>query len=157
MTKIPRRVEALAGISIEKVSCGDEMTCCLSEEGEIYICGNNINGCLGLGNENSSFDLGDENSDSETSNSNNDSINELMNVSTPIKIPFFKSKDLRIKSIACGDLHTIALSTCNRVFTWGCGEYGRLGHGDEDDRYTRLYLRYLFVFKQKINNLLSLI
>lgn len=35
--------------------------------------------------------------------------------------------------VSCGDSHVVALSDALEVFTWGCGEHGRLGHGDEDD------------------------
>jgi len=34
-------------------------------------------------------------------------------------------------SAACGFYHTAALTGAGRVFTWGGGEGGRLGHGDE--------------------------
>lgn len=120
----------MAGISIEKVSCGDEMTCCISEEGDLYIFGTNVNGCLGIGDEKIVIDSSSSESDCELGNTTNDSIS----IPVPVKLPFFEKNGLKIKSIACGDLHCVALTTCNRVFTWGCGEYGRLGHGDEDDR-----------------------
>lgn len=35
---------------------------------------------------------------------------------------------------ACGS-HTLALSSSGTVYSWGCGQYGRLGHGDEEDCY----------------------
>lgn len=111
------------------------MTICLSEDGDLYICGTNVNGCLGVGVNRQSFDLGNENSesDSESSSANNNN-SDLVTISIPIKMPFFDQNGFKVKEIACGDLHCIALTTCNRVFTWGCGEFGRLGHGDEDDR-----------------------
>ena len=33
--------------------------------------------------------------------------------------------------------HFLALSSSGSVFTWGCGENGRLGHGDT--RYVKQY------------------
>jgi alpha-tubulin suppressor-like RCC1 family protein len=40
------------------------------------------------------------------------------------------------KIIAAGGIHSSALSTNGRVFTWGCGSDGRLGHSDgEGHRY----------------------
>lgn len=109
------------------------MTICLSEDGDLYICGTNVNGCLGVGVNRQSFDLGNENSESDSESSANNN-SDLVTISIPVKMPFFDQNGFKVKEIACGDLHCIALTTCNRVFTWGCGEYGRLGHGDEDDR-----------------------
>ncbi|CAF3792062.1 unnamed protein product [Rotaria sp. Silwood1] len=40
------------------------------------------------------------------------------------------------KMIAAGGIHSSALSTDGRVFTWGCGSDGRLGHAEvQDHRY----------------------
>ena len=36
---------------------------------------------------------------------------------------------LTFKSIACGNFHSVALATDGRVYTWGSGGYGELGHG----------------------------
>ena len=35
--------------------------------------------------------------------------------------------------ISCGDAHVVALTKDGEVYTWGCGEYGRLGLGSEED------------------------
>lgn len=50
--------------------------------------------------------------------------------------------DVRIQYIACGKHHAIAVEASssnsqhtNRVFTWGCGNYGCLGHGVQADEY----------------------
>ena len=37
--------------------------------------------------------------------------------------------------IACGNQHTVALSSNGEVFTWGNNGIGQLGHGDEKLRY----------------------
>lgn len=36
----------------------------------------------------------------------------------------------KIRDIACGSSHSAAISSSGELFTWGLGEYGRLGHGD---------------------------
>lgn len=36
-------------------------------------------------------------------------------------------------AVACGNNHTVALTGDGRVFTWGHGGYGRLGHGSATD------------------------
>ncbi|CAM9946083.1 protein RCC2 homolog isoform X1 [Lampetra fluviatilis] len=38
-----------------------------------------------------------------------------------------------VRDVACGANHTIALDTRGRVFTWGFGGYGRLGHAEQKD------------------------
>ena len=40
----------------------------------------------------------------------------------------------KIEKIDCGPNHSAAISICGRLFTWGWGESGRLGHGDEEPR-----------------------
>lgn len=148
MTKIPRQVDGLAGISIEQVSCGDEMTGCVTEDGDLYVFGSNVSGCLGIGQNTTPLedDNEHENSDSESTSSSPRDPNIRSN---PIKLTFFEENNLKVKSISCGDLHFIALTTCNRIFTWGCGEYGRLGHGDEQDRWepTELLFRIRYKFR----------
>lgn len=34
-----------------------------------------------------------------------------------------------VQDIACGDKHTLALTENGKVYSWGCGEDGQLGHG----------------------------
>uniref|UniRef100_A0A7S2RS85 Rab-GAP TBC domain-containing protein n=1 Tax=Mucochytrium quahogii TaxID=96639 RepID=A0A7S2RS85_9STRA len=36
--------------------------------------------------------------------------------------------------VACGHMHSVALTQGGRLWSWGCGEYGRLGHGDDLDQ-----------------------
>ena len=52
---------------------------------------------------------------------------------TPRLIEALKSK--RIRDIACGSSHSAAISSSGELFTWGCGEYGRLGHGDNASQW----------------------
>jgi alpha-tubulin suppressor-like RCC1 family protein len=40
-----------------------------------------------------------------------------------------------VKQIACGSGHTVVLSTEGEVLTWGRGDDGRLGHGDNGWKY----------------------
>ena len=46
----------------------------------------------------------------------------------PRLIEALKSK--RVRDIACGSSHSAAITSAGELYTWGCGEYGRLGHGD---------------------------
>ena len=40
----------------------------------------------------------------------------------------------QIVEIACGSLHSACISEDGTLYTWGKGKYGRLGHGDCEDR-----------------------
>ncbi len=52
---------------------------------------------------------------------------------TPTLIPFFRGK--KVLQVACSANHTLALVRDeNQVYSWGCGDGGRLGHGDAEDR-----------------------
>merc|ERR1712232_1227836 len=57
-------------------------------------------------------------------------------------LPIPDSSNISIASISCGKNHTIAVeapftsrSHTRRVFTWGCGDYGCLGHYIQVDEY----------------------
>ena len=46
--------------------------------------------------------------------------------------------------VSCGENHTSALSLDGRLFTWGRGKYGQLGHGDFKSLYAPEPVKALF-------------
>lgn len=128
LTKQPKRVESFEGIFIKQVSCGEDFTCCLTEDGLLYVFGTDYCGTLGLG------ELLDE-------------IGESGHIYEPTLVPFFNENDLKIQQVSCGYSHVVALTTNNQVYTWGCGEYGRLGLGNEDDFDIPQRLSFKFNYK----------
>ena len=40
-------------------------------------------------------------------------------------------QEVEWRQIACGAAHTVAVTPNGEVYTWGSGDRGRLGHGDE--------------------------
>lgn len=50
------------------------------------------------------------------------------NCDKPRLIEALKTK--RIRDIACGSSHSAAITSSGELYSWGLGEYGRLGHGD---------------------------
>lgn len=133
-TRVPKKVEL--NEVIKQVECGDNFTCVLDENGNVYSFGIDYLGCLGLGDDDAAAEL----FDSESS------------IYDPIRIPFFEINSLKVNKIACGESHVIALIECNdrdRIFTWGCGEHGRLGHGDENDLNTPKEINFQINYKFK--------
>lgn len=53
-------------------------------------------------------------------------------VSYPHTIGFFSGLDFPVIQVAAGYDHSMALSSDGKVYTWGSGVEGQLGHGDGD-------------------------
>jgi RCC1 and BTB domain-containing protein len=101
----PRLVVPFLGVHIKQVSSGNQHSAVLLESGEIFTFGRGNFGQLGQG------------------------TSVTANVSTPAIVTGLQGKAVRM--IACGWHHTCALLDNGQLYTWGSGEYGRLGHGDE--------------------------
>ncbi|EKX51623.1 hypothetical protein GUITHDRAFT_65920, partial [Guillardia theta CCMP2712] len=92
------------------VSCGGQHTCALNSSGELFSWGNNRYGQLGR-------------SVSEGS--------EVMRDCFPM--PVEMPKGVSVTMIACGDLHCVCIADIvsqdrSGLFSWGCGDNGRLGY-----------------------------
>ncbi|KAL5008631.1 hypothetical protein ScPMuIL_014212, partial [Solemya velum] len=105
--KAPKKVDALENVGVIQVSCGDEFTVCVTDEGSVYVFGSDYYGCLGLDNRE-----GDE-------------------VVSPVLLNYFS--DNPVGEVSCGSAHVVALTKAGEVYTWGSGEFGRLGQGTEED------------------------
>jgi len=101
----PKLVKALEKKSIISVAAGDYHTACVTNKGEVYIWGDNSQSQLGL----------------ET---------DRLLQSTPIKVPGIR----QATQVSCGGTHTAVITSKGKVFTWGTGRFGRLGHADETKR-----------------------
>lgn len=106
----PKHVEKLQGKAIHQVSCGDDFTVCVTDEGQLYAFGSDYYGCMGV----------DKVSGPE--------------VLEPMQLNFFLSNP--VEQVSCGDNHVVVLTRNKEVYSWGCGEYGRLGLDSEEDYYT---------------------
>ncbi|XP_041479939.1 protein RCC2 homolog [Lytechinus variegatus] len=116
------------GSPIVKVACGADFSMILDCKGVIHSFGSQEYSQLGH-NTNGQYSVTATKLSSEC-------------VSTPKKVTCFLEKGREgikyiestvIKDIACGNNHSIAIDMQNRVFTWGFGGYGRLGHQKPDD------------------------
>ncbi|EDV29146.1 uncharacterized protein TRIADDRAFT_20215, partial [Trichoplax adhaerens] len=114
--RVPKRVEIFHNEVIKQAVCGDEFTLFLSDNGALYSCGSNYYGCLGL----------EENEENEEDDDGY--------VLSPTAIELFSN--IKISQITCGESHVLALTDDKEVYSWGCGEFGRLGLGSEDDYFS---------------------
>lgn len=53
---------------------------------------------------------------------------DTLSRSKPTKVSALSSRQM--VAISCGSRHTLALSSEAKVYSWGWGVYGQLGHGD---------------------------
>jgi alpha-tubulin suppressor-like RCC1 family protein len=113
---VPTRVKTEG--AVVDVSCGKNFTVFVTEKGSVYTMGENENGSV-LGNESvskSSFE--------------------------PVKVDGLDG--VKIRKVAAGQKHILALAEDGSVFSWGCAKalsaklgsssIGVLGHGDKESR-----------------------
>ncbi|XP_019456545.1 PREDICTED: ultraviolet-B receptor UVR8 isoform X2 [Lupinus angustifolius] len=98
--------EAPELVKITKVSCGEYHTAAISDKGEVYTWGLGNMGQLG----HSSLQYGDK---------------ELL----PRRVVSLDG--IVIKDVACGGVHTCALSKEGALYAWGGGQSGQLGLGPQ--------------------------
>ncbi|CAK7336529.1 unnamed protein product [Dovyalis caffra] len=116
---VPRKLNGpLEGIHVSSVSCGPWHTAVVTSAGQLFTFGDGTFGVLGHGDRRS--------------------------VATPREVESLKG--LRTMRVACGVWHTAAVveimvgssssSNCSsgKLFTWGDGDKGCLGHGDKEAR-----------------------
>ncbi|XP_049353529.1 PH, RCC1 and FYVE domains-containing protein 1 [Solanum verrucosum] len=116
---VPKRVNGpLEGIHVSYISCGPWHTAVVTSAGQLFTFGDGTFGVLGHGDRKS--------------------------VSKPREVESLKG--LRTVRAACGVWHTAAVvevmvgssssSNCSsgKLFTWGDGDKGRLGHGDKESK-----------------------
>lgn len=117
------------GIRATKVACGGEFSVILTEVGDLYSFGLPEYGQLGHNTDGKYFVTTSKLSfHFETAPKRIPLYVEKAKNSPPM--PF---RDVRIVDVACGNNHTVALDSNKRLFTWGFGGYGRLGHSETKD------------------------
>ncbi|ETV79080.1 hypothetical protein, variant [Aphanomyces astaci] len=101
---VPRLATSLTGHFITKVAAGAGHNLALSANGDVFSCGYNEHGQLGLGH-----------------------ANTMPNFQQILGL-----QGLFVHHIVCGHQHNLAqveLDGVSRCFTWGLGALGQLGHG----------------------------
>lgn len=93
------------GRKVVRVACGsrDAQTICLTTDRQVFTWGDGDFGKLGDGTSQSSF----------------------------VPVELLSLRDKNIIEVYCGAQFTAALSAQGEVYTWGKGDYFRLGHGTD--------------------------
>jgi len=113
----PQLVDSLKNLSVSQVVAGWGHSAVLTHSGQIYICGRNFQGQLGLGNP-------DQFPHNERGHPYQPSFQIVQ-----------KLERRRVQQIACGGEHSVALLASGEVYTFGAGIKGQLGHGDNQNRH----------------------
>lgn len=109
------RLTRLVDLNEKKIvsaSCGLFHTVCVSEDGLMWVFGAARNGQLGT------------------------MPKERCNAIQDYKECYPRLTNIpneRVIEVACGDQHTLCRTLSGKVFSMGSGDFGRLGHGDEED------------------------
>lgn len=146
-------VSGAASPTMRAVACGEDFSIALDTDGYMYSAGSSEYGQLGNGETGQYFvaanKLAFANAQSFTKRTTfchapNEKIYGSSDTNTKV-VPL--TEDIRIQQVVCGKHHSIALEANTmpnttttehqqpRVFTWGCGDYGVLGHGIQADEY----------------------
>jgi len=116
--KGPQEVTFLEDYTIVKAAVGKSHSLFLTDRGSVFACGDNKSGQCGVGNNNST-------------------------ITTPCKINF---KEGKVESIACGGEFSMLIDDKGCLYSWGCPEYGQLGH-NTDGKYFVTANRLSFHFE----------
>lgn len=100
--RVPVRVPLPSKVKIRSISAGYGFTLAVSEDGHVYSWGINDKFQLGLGHRYNQY--------------------------KPILIKSLT--DVFIKKVACGQQHSLALTDDGRIYSWGLGVFGQLGHSN---------------------------
>jgi alpha-tubulin suppressor-like RCC1 family protein len=177
---LPRIVASLRGKQIIKVSCGSWFTICLSDQGAVYSWGYNRFGQIGHGShsvellprhitsfygkkivklecgKHHTLFISDQN---ECFALGAGMCGQLGNRKKQIQLQPVKIEDLsklKLNNIACGNLHSLALTSSGDIYMWGyiSGDY--LGLPETDEEYISAPKRMnISQIKNKIINIFA--
>lgn len=111
----PKKVAALEGKEVVNVSGGWRHTMASDSEGRIYACGWNQYGQVGDG--------------------------RTQDVNTMTLIKALEGET--ITTIRCGWRHSVAITASDRLYSWGRGVHGQLGHPQRKDMHLPTHLSSL--------------
>lgn len=119
----PTRID-YSGSPIKKIACGDDFSLILNSDGDVFSFGSPEHGQLGLGSEQK--EIAGRKEVFQYSYSPN-LISAYIEIDDGEVVSHGQPV---IADIAAGVNHCCAIDDTQRLFTWGFGGYGRLGHND---------------------------
>ncbi|KAG1704250.1 hypothetical protein DVH05_006259 [Phytophthora capsici] len=111
-TEVPVRVEALTSTAISNVLCGWEHSVFKSSSGEVFTCGNNRHGQLGV----------QQIATSEQPREKRKQVN-----ASPVRV------GLHAVQVGCGWHFVLCLTETGELVAWGKGSHGQLGLGGSEN------------------------
>ena len=90
----------------KRINCGVDFSTALTDDGSLFVWGNNKSSTLGVTNDNK--------------------------VSSDVlwsPVPVTALGDKKVTHLACGRTHIMVITVEKNLFTWGNGARGKLGHG----------------------------
>lgn len=113
-TATPVRVEYLETSKIRQVSVGNCHSAAVTTKGALYTWGGCWSGQLGLG---------------ESKRAGVKDKRQQLFFPSPTLVEAFHLKQIQITKVSCGAVHTAVITRDGQLFTFGCGDGGRLGLG----------------------------
>eukprot|EP00924_Labyrinthula_sp_SR-Ha-C_P009688 maker-scaffold_22-snap-gene-3.51-mRNA-1 protein AED:0.01 eAED:0.01 QI:102/1/1/1/1/1/3/104/491 len=131
ISKLPETQKALTqlnlnGQKIVSAACGREFSVIVSDQGKLLSFGHPIYGQLGNGTEAKSL---------EKAGKLTYSFGKVPAVVDFADNPLDPNNQPWIVDVACGANHTVARDKDGKIWTWGFGGYGRLGHKDNKNQF----------------------
>ena len=121
---VPRRVENMTGIRLIQAALGSYHTVLLCSKGHVYTCGYGTSGQLGSGDD--------------------------ADILAPQLISSLVFKGDPVVQVCAGHEHTAVLTLSGKVFTFGLGENGQLGHGSRYNWYTPKMVDEFFALGSRV-------
>lgn len=110
-------------ICAKKASCCNFSTTVLTDQGHLFSWGNNTDGQCGQGQKCSDHKLIYVDPHMQRT--------AMQTIMSPKRVEVGTT----FRSLACGGSHVLAIDRESRVWTWGHGMWGKLGHGDQRSMY----------------------
>ena len=99
-------------MTVTAVNIGYYFSLFIDSDGNVWSCGENNNGQLGLGD------------------------NSQDNNRKPTKIKFFEEHGIRIVLTESGFYNSLAVDDNGKIYAWGQNDYGQCGDGTTEHRHT---------------------
>ncbi|KAK9931145.1 hypothetical protein M0R45_018439 [Rubus argutus] len=111
---IPKPLESNVVLDVHQIACGVRHIALVTRQGEVFTWGEESGGRLGHG------------IDRDFSRPH---LVEFLAVNN---VEFVACEGLQVLSVACGTWHTALATSNGKLFTFGDGKFGVLGHGDRE-------------------------